>query len=403
MRFLRVFALFCGLTMLIAGCASGPAELGKAEETLTAKIAEDAGYREYALSIIGDSTAAYASAARVDAIQNGGRKGALSAIPMLDLSNEAERAALMQAYEGRGSVKLQAATRLAAEGDSAAIEWLAGQMGQGGTVLPATAMNVLAGTEHEEDVKIAARGLIWSKDLSIRNEGYTILGQIEKPWAVDQLLEGLGKEFGEERVVPIVSLGQRGDSRAVEPIAKWVKTQGLVRASLESLAQLGDASVLDRVTPMLEHEEPIVRAYAAAAAWRLGDGESAKSVYATLVEDEAVEVRQQAAIELANIEADEATAWLVALSEDAEPAVRVDAMRGLLTRADKVGAEVFRKGAADDNYEVATLAMAGLANTGTAEDAAGLAAQLEDPNPYTAISAAHAIQEIHARLGAGSH
>ena len=117
MRFLRVFALFCGLTMLIAGCASGPAELGKAEETLTAKIAEDAGYREYALSIIGDSTAAYASAARVDAIQNGGRKGALSAIPMLDLSNEAERAALMQAYEGRGSVKLQAATRLAAEGD----------------------------------------------------------------------------------------------------------------------------------------------------------------------------------------------------------------------------------------------------------------------------------------------
>ena len=79
-------------------------------------------------------------------------------------------------------------------------------------------MAALATTEHSDKVRDALRGLIWNKSLSIRNEGYVLLGQVGAPWSVSVLLEGLDKEFGEERVEPIVGLGRAGDPSVAEKI-----------------------------------------------------------------------------------------------------------------------------------------------------------------------------------------
>ncbi|NIL99564.1 MAG: hypothetical protein GTO30_03760, partial [Acidobacteria bacterium] len=184
---------------------------------------------------MGGSTAPHAREAIAAAIAGPYRAAATEAIRGLTgPADEATQAALRTAFGTGGSVKVAAAAHLAASGDAEAIEWLAGELGRGGGVLPAEAMAALATTEHSEKVRDALRGLIWNKNISIRNEGYMLLGQVGAPWSVSLLLEGLDKEFGEKRVEPIVGLGRTGDPSAAEAIHPWVETQGLVLASLEA-------------------------------------------------------------------------------------------------------------------------------------------------------------------------
>jgi len=396
----RLAPLLSSLTLaasllLLGACASGPAELSTAQKLLDTKLAEDPQFQSYALSIMADSDATHARSARLAAITAGGRAATSAAIPSLDPQDAEELAALEGLFAGRGVLKMQAAARLADGANAEALEWLASQMGKGGTVLPATAMNALAATERSEDVRQALRGMIWSKELSTRNEGYEILGQIEQPWAVDLLLEGLDKEFAEDRVGPIAALGAQGDPRAVKPVLKWIQTQGLVEASLDTLARLGDPSAATKIAPLLQNEQPIVRVFAASALWRLGDGGAAQETLGVLVDSEEASVRQAVATELGKVTEPQAISWLTKLATDADPDVRIEALRALVAAPASVDSALLVQAAGDESYEVATLALNGLAEVGSAEQAAELAPLLENSNPYIAISAAHAILSIH--------
>jgi len=387
----RWLALLAGLA-LAAGCSSEPAEVSLAREVLAKKTVEDSRYRLYALSIMAGSRAPHALTMIREAISGENRVAATEAIRGLDgAADEETLAALSVAFGKGGSVKAQAAAVLAGAGDADAVAWLSEQLGQGGHVLPATAMAALAGTEHAEAVRMSLRGLIWSKDLSTRNEGYAILAEVRAPWTVPLLLEGLGKEFGQERVEPIVALGRVGDPSAAEAIRSWVNTQGLVLASLEALGRLGDEDSLAAIEPQLDHEQARVRAYAAAAAWRLGARDAAMAVIPALVADEDPVVRRTLAEQLLGAAGDEVAAWLSQLAADGDKDVRAEAFRGLVGRQDPGLAARFVEGAQDADYEVATIALSGLAQAGDATQSAALGPLLESDNPYLAISAAHTI------------
>lgn len=384
-------ALLVGLAIL-AACSSEPREVSLAREVLAQKTAEDSGYRRYALSIMSDSDAPHARSMILEAIAGENRVAAAEAIRGLGQDTDAETlVALRTAFGKSGSVKALAAAVLALSGDGEAIAWLADQLAQGGQMLPGPALAALAETEHSEAVRTALRGLIWSKNLSTRNDGYAILGEVRAPWAVQILLEGLDKEFGQERVEPIVALGRVGDPAAAEAIGAWVNTQGLVRASLEALSKLGDAGSLGAIEPMLDHDQPLVRAYAAAAAWRLGARDAAMAAIPALVADENPATRRALAEQLAGGEGDEVTAWLSQLAVDADKDVRAEAYRGLVGRQACGLVPLFVDGAQDPDYEVATIALLGLAQAGDASHSAALGPLLRSDNPYLAISAAHTI------------
>ncbi len=384
--------LLAGLA-LVAACSSEPAEVSLAREVLAQKSAEDDRYHLYALSIMSDSDAPHARSMILDAIAGENRVAASEAIRGLrQNTDEATRDALRTAFGKGGSVQALAASVLAVSGDGESIEWLAEQLGQGG--LPGSAMAALAATEHSEAVRTSLRGMIWSKSLSTRNEGYAILGEVRAPWALELLLEGLDKEFGQERVEPILALGRVGDPAAAEAIGRWVNTQGLVLASLEALGRLGDWGSLGVIEPMLDHEQPLVRAYAAAAAWHLGAQEAAMAAIPALVSDADPATRRALAEQLLGGAGDEVTAWLSQLASDGDKGVRAEAYRGLVGRQTSGLVTLLVEGAQDADYEVATIALSGLALAGNASDSAALGPLLESDNPYLAISAAHTVLEL---------
>ncbi|MEE8412799.1 MAG: HEAT repeat domain-containing protein [Acidobacteriota bacterium] len=382
--------LVAGL-VLAPACSSEPAEVALAREVIAQKPGEDPAYHLYALSIMGDSEAPHARSMILDAIAGEDRVAASEAIQGLQRNTDEEtRQALHAAFGKGGSVQALAASVLAFSGDGEAIEWLAEQLGQGG--LPGPAMAALAATEHSEAVRTALRGLIWSKSLSTRNKGYAALGEVRAPWAVELLLEGLDKEFGRERVESIVALGRVGDPAAAAAISGWVNTQGLVLASLEALGRLADAGSLGVIEPMLEHEQALVRAYAAAAAWRLGARDAAMAAIPELVADADPAIRRALAEQLSGCVGDEVTAWLSQLAADDEKDVRAEAYRGLVGRRQTPGLVTrLVEGAQDADYVVAAIALSGLARVGDASHSAALGPLLESDNPYLAISAAHTV------------
>jgi HEAT repeat protein len=205
------------------------------------------------------------------------------------------------------------------------------------------------------------------------------------------LLEGLDKEFGQERVEPIVGLGRLGDPSAAEPVRHWVNTQGLVLASVEALGRIGDQASVAAIEPLLEHEQPVVRAYAAAAAWRLGARDAAMAAIPALVGDSDPATRLALAEQLLGCPGDEPTAWLSQLTQDDAKEVRAEAYRGLIGRKDPAVLARFVEGAQDVDYEVATIALAGLGEAGDTTHSAALGPLLDSDNPYLAISAAHTI------------
>jgi len=396
-RFLVV--LVAGLA-LAAACNSEPAEISRAREVLASSIAADPGYHEYALTVTKGSNAAHAKALRLDAMVQGSRTVAGEAIHAVGDSPDAETlAALSQAFAGSGSVKLAAAAVLARNGNTEAVEWLAGQLRQTGYLLSTPAMVALAENGHEEAVRNSLGVLVANDDVTIRNEGYEMLGAIGETWATGMLLNGLEREFGEERAGPIVALGKTGDASVALKIRDWVGIQGLVLASLEALGNLGDAEAMQQVGPMLAHEQPLVRLYAAIAAAKLGAMDQASEAVSTLLTDESPDIRMELAVQLAGIEDAAATGWLMDLTGDTEKTVRAEAFRALIGRDAAGLGEAFARGAQDTEYEVATVALTGLAEAGDASQVAGVAPLLDSENPYLAIGAAHVVLSLAGDQG----
>jgi HEAT repeat protein len=220
---------------------------------------------------------------------------------------------------------------------------------------------------------------------------------IAEPWATELLVQGLNKEHGEDRQQAIAALGATGAPEVARRISRFVSTQGLVFATLEALGALGNPDSIAVVRAKTEHDEPLVRVWAAVALWKLGESDSAAEVLEPLISDEDVVVRRLLAEELGAVDSDKAVEWLATLAGDEDQGVRLNAVRSLDQRASSAEEPLLLAASADQDYEVATVAINVLARVGGEGALEELGALVDSENPYIALSAANAVLAIDGR------
>ena len=398
-----------GLALLVAlmapGCGSSehPA-VSKARQVFQEKFEERPEYASYGFSITAQVDEPFSRGLAIEALASDHYPTALEAVRAIsDNPPQEAREALQAVFAGKkGSLQVQAAVALARLGDDPATEWLKEQVASGAAAMNPAVVTLLAANGAQEVVEPALRETAGSDDPERRNEAYAILGEIGASWSTGLLLEGLEKEFGEERLQAIVSLGRAGDVSASPTIQRFINTKGLVFASIEALGRLGDPNSVKGLQLMAEHDEPLVRAYAGAALWNLGDNETARAVLDPLVAHDEASVRRNLAEQLSELEDEAATSLLVALAGDSDAAVRSTAVRALGERTSAEAAAALLGAIGDSSADVKILALNGLAGAGGADAIPSLAPLLDDPNPYVALSAAHGILAIHDRTSAAT-
>lgn len=390
-----VVLLLAVLLLSIAACGPGedPA-VSKAKRVFEQTMQASPEYAGYGLSISAGNRSPFVRQMLLGMITSDHYATALEAVRAIqDDPPEEARPALQTVFaEKKGGLKLQAAVALARLGDAAALEWLKTEIAGGGAALSLPAVRVLAEHGESEAVTTPVRSYMASESLDTRNEAYAALGEIGQPWATKLLLEGLNNERGEDRQQAIMALGRTGDSAVAGRIVRFHNTQGLVFATLEALGALGDPATIPAAENMISHEETTVRVYAGVALWRLGGAEKAVETLEPLMQDEDPMVRNLLAEQLAPVDAPEAQEWLIQLAADPDRVVRLSALHSLADRATVDDLPVFLRAAADEDYEVATVALGALAKLGLPPEAtAQLAPLLDSGNPYVVLSAANAL------------
>lgn len=405
--------VFAGLVLSGAFllCSCGPKDpdegsVGRAVQVYK-DIVENSGQKD--MAIFGIRLAAKSESPQSEEILVNGVSAAMrdtSLAALKGLVNRplpAAKEALLAAYEKKkGAPKVVAALALAKLNDQAAATWLQEQV-SGGTVEPSLELlQYLVENGQEETVKKLLVGKVVSEYDEIRDGAYAMLGEIDRPWALQLLKEGFEKEHGARRAQAIIAFGRIGDPSMVKTIAKYVNTQGLVFASMEALGRIGDPGASRALNRAAKHDEKGVRAYAGAALWKIGEEESAKAVLEPLVADEDPKIRQSLATQLDGVKAEGAVEMLKILAADGEKDVRRAAFVTLMNAGGAELEPLFLEGAADSEYEVVTVALEALGKWGGRSALPTVEPLQDDPNPYTAVSAAAAVLEIIHRNPAGT-
>lgn len=387
---------------LLATAACGPREdpaVAKAKRVFEETMQAGPDYAGYGLSIAAGNRSPFVRQILLGMIASDHYTTALEAVRAIQDDPPAEAGeALRNAFAAKGgALKLQTAVALARLGDSEALEWLKTEIAGGGAALSLPAVRVLAEHGETEAVEKPVRSYMASESLDTRNEAYAVLGEIGQDWATRLLLEGLDNERGENRQQAIAALGRTGNPAVAHNIERFHNTQGLVFVTLEALGALGASESVGAVKAMTGHDEKTVRAYAAAALWRLGGGQEAMSVLEPLLQDEDPMVRDLVAEQLEPVAAPEAREWLIRLAADPDKQVRLSALRSLAAAATAEDLPVFLRAAEDEDYEVATVSLGALARLGLPPEAtAQLEPLLDSGNPYVALSAANALLTLDA-------
>jgi len=398
--------LACGLALivLLQGCAGGgeSAVVKKSKRVFVEQMQPNSDHAAYGLAIAAKSSSPFARELIVEWISSDNYPTALEAVKAIAAEPPEEaREALTGVFNAKkGLLKLNAAIALARMGDEAALAFVRKEVVEGGGTLTEPAVTLLAAQGDDEELKSLLGARLKSDDLSIRNEAYGLLGQIKQPWSTALLFQGLKDEFGEERVGPITALGLSGDPAVAKEIAKYVDTRGLVFASLEALGQLGNADYLDAVKKQLDHRNPLVRSYAAAATWRLGDKEAALEVQEALMGDGNPDVRMNLAQQIRGIDDPSAIELLTRLLEDESSDVRLSSVVSLGMLEDPALEPVLLGTLSDASYSISTTALEYLGEQGSAAAVEQIAPLLDNRVSYVQMSAANAILSIEARENA---
>jgi len=384
--------------LLVLACSGEDPDVRQARAVFEATSQADPKHATYGLTVAVASQSRFGRRLVLESVASSNYATALEALRTLaEEPSEDAQAVLQEAFDGKKAVahKLLAAIGLARLGDATARDWVQAQV-DSGAAITAPALVLLAESAPEA-ISAILKGLMESDAPSVRNQAYSILGELRYPWATELLLEGLSKEFGEERLQPIVSLGRTGDPAVAPKIQPFITFQGLVFASIEALGALGNRDVLPTLQAMIEHDQKLVRVYAAAALWRLGEEATVAELVEALAGDEEARVRENVAVQLAPVDSARALSILLSLASDPEEMVRREALRSLSAR--DAGVEVFVPHLEDTSYQVAAVALDALARLGTADALPSLRPLLENSNPYVALSAANAILSIKEREG----
>jgi len=383
----------------LLGCSGEPAVVWEAQSVYLERMEAEPSFAAYGLALGAKSEASFPRQLVLDLVTSEDRSTAHEAIRAI-VDNPPSEAAepLQQAFASeRGLWKLQAGIALARLGDAEAMAWVRGQIEESGANLTLAAATTLAENGEQELLEPLLRKRVESDEPTVRNEAYVMLGEIRQPWATALLRKGLEGEFAEARQQAIMSLGRSGDPEVAGEIEKFVGTKGLVFASIEALGELGNPKSVPKLKKMAGHKEDLVRVYAGAALWRLGEEEQALATLEPLVGSEDVTIRLNLAEQLGRVEADRAREMVSALTTDGERDVRLAALRSLARGAGAGELPLLLEAAEDKDYEIATIALESVALIGDQAALERIAPLLDSKNPYIAISAANAVLSIMER------
>ncbi len=391
--------LLLALPVIFAGCGEDGL-VNSSKEALESTMASSADHAAYGVALVVSNPSPYAEEIVNQMIGSENFKSSREAIKAIVNDPPASsEVALRSVYETkRGLLKLDAAIALARLGDEAALAWVKEQcLDETGQSLTLAAVRLLAEKGEAEALTPFLRSRMGNDEPSLRNEAYVMLGAIKQDWATDLLVEGLGNEFGPERETAIQALGQTGNPKVAPSVEKFVNTQGLVFVSLESLGRLDNADSIAVLEGQLDHKNELVRVFAAASIWRLGEKEKALAVLEPLATSDDPAMRLAVAQQIQGIKDDQAKQMLTTMASDEDGSIRLEAIRSLSSFEDPSLAPLFVTAIADKSYLVGTSALDALARVGSAEALEAIEPMLENRNPYVVMSAANAVLAIKER------
>lgn len=391
------FTFLIVLALAFPGCGSKEQGMARKAETVYREtMAKEPTYAVFGVTLAADGQDRFSQQIIIESLGSENFRVINEALESLemDLSPEVE-AALVEMFQTRkGAMKLKCAVALGRSGNQEALSWLQEELARSGGMLSSSAMTLIAEKGDQELLWPELEKRLRNDDLSIRNETYVILGEIGQPWSDAMLAKGLDNERGEERVTAIEALGRSGNPERSARVQRFTNTQGLVFASIEALGELGNPDSVAHLAKMTDHEEDLVRAYLSAALWKLGDIETARGLAEELASSEDPAARKALAEQLGGVEDDGVISVLSQLAADADGQVNIVALRSLVDRDSVELRSLYSGKLGSKDYETASVALRGLARIGDSTVLPELEPLLASSNPYTAISAAHAILAI---------
>jgi len=387
-----------------AGCGNSDPltkQAGEALQVYNTVMADERAYELYGIQIATQSTAPETGAILIE--KSGAKAYEVFSAALRGLADRPmpeAMGALQTAFANKsGGAKQVAAIALAYLDDPAAIEWL---KGVAKTEASSTNAEILVFLGNHGDRDLVENSLyrrLESDDEAVRDETFLILGQIRQPWAVEILKKGLAVEIGARRKHAIIAMGEAGDPALAEQVKRFVNTQGLVRAAIESLGNLGNEEVAPQLRELSGHDDELVQVISAVALLKLGDVENAGPVLERLATADKELVRLTLANQLHEVKHEVSVSVLTKLVDDATSSVARPALLGLEHNGDSsVEALVVDKLSGTDP-DVIMAALDCLGNWGSPASADAIAPLLAHDNFYVQLSAANAILEIRARKG----
>jgi cyclophilin family peptidyl-prolyl cis-trans isomerase/HEAT repeat protein len=281
------------------------------------------------------------------------------------------------------------------------------------------------------------RGFLAHADAAVRARAALATGRLQDSTSVPALLSLLEDAEAAVRREAAFALGQIGHRSAREPLERALAAADpeLRELALEALGKLQDRAATPAVVRLLADPAPALRRAAAVALWRLADSTAIDALLARdddpdpevrwrviyalektpaparivlraalhLMDDADPRVRASAARTIGRQKHPRGSAYLIGALADAEPAVVIQAIRGLQQIADSAcgrcpTALAGRLGHGDPYVRVTAATALGDRFTWAAEDSArrheveaALAAALRDPDAATRGAAARAL------------
>ena len=235
-------------------------------------------------------------------------------------------------------------------------------------------------------------------DTQVRAAAVTALGSLGDPRAVEALARALRTDTDARvREMAAQSLGEIEDARAVPALAAALREDreaGVRNKAAWALGEIEDAAAVDALGAALRDANVEVRR---TAVWALGQIEDARAVplLAPALRSDDVETRSQAAWALGQIESATAVEPLAAAAKDESPKVRSMAVWALGQIEDATALPALTAALRDQEVSVRRHAVSALGEIDGVERAPqGLIDALKDADRQVRQGAAHALGEI---------
>jgi HEAT repeat protein len=315
-----------------------------------------------------------------------------SAVPLLKPLLEADSEAL----------RLTAARALAQLGDASGQQVLEGAIRSSDGTLRPDVCGALANLEPNACVEQAEEDLT-AKDDAKQSSAAAALAANGGEEAVSVLREGLKKVRGNDRAFVIEALAEVGDASDIERIEPYVKFRENAVAVIQALGRLGSPEAEPVLRPYLAMEDkPAARVEAAVSLAQIGITE--QTVIDTLQEGALSDergIRYRVASSLRGVGGEEVATVLAGLAGDPNPGVRKAAVTSLLGRDSPValqGAQLAwdagKEAQEGASYEAALTALRVAAKVGGEDAEAMLEEALNSPNWAYALQAAMGLLEL---------